>query len=160
MSAMLARAMIYSQDADRKLEDAKAMREAAGKFRAEMQKSTVEQTKALCQQIREEAEQALTAARDTHAEAGQAWGAARAKLERATATRDEAEAYRTATHAEAEAPRAVVVEQAELEALGMKKAAREQAPAEIADQQATVDQEICKALASIDKMQEAVKAEL
>ena len=52
------------------------------------------------------------------------------------------------------------VEQAELEALGMKKAAREQAPAEIADQQATVDQEICKALASIDKMQEAVKAEL
>ena len=42
----------------------------------------------------------------------------------------------------------------------MKKAACEQASAEIADQQAAVDQEICKALASIDKMQEAVKAEL
>ena len=77
MSAMLARAMINSQDADRKLEDAKAMREAAGKFRAEMQKSTLEQTEALCQQIREEAEQELTAARDTHAEADQAWDAAR-----------------------------------------------------------------------------------
>jgi hypothetical protein len=135
MSAMLARAMIYSQDADRKLEDAKAMREAAGKYRAEMQKTTMEQTEALCQQMREEAEQA--------------WDGARAELERAVATREEAEAYR-----------AGIVEQAELEALGMKKAAREQASAESADQQAAVDQEIRKALASIDKMQEAVKAEL
>jgi hypothetical protein len=160
MSAMFASAVIYSQDADQKLEDAKAMRDAAGKFRSEMQKTTKEQTEALCQQMREEAEQELTAARDTHAKTGQSWDAACAELERATATRDEAEAYRTATHAETESHRAVVVEQAELEALGMKKAVREQASAEIADQQAAVDQEIRRALASIDKMQEAVKAEL
>ena len=42
----------------------------------------------------------------------------------------------------------------------MKKLVREQASAEIANQQTTVDQEICKTRASIHKMQEAVKAEL
>jgi hypothetical protein len=42
----------------------------------------------------------------------------------------------------------------------VKKVAREQASPEIANQQATADQEICETLASISKMQEAVKAEL
>ena len=41
----------------------------------------------------------------------------------------------------------------------MKKVAREYASAEIANQQATADQEICKTLASTTKMQEAAKAE-
>jgi hypothetical protein len=45
-SAMLARAMIYAQDADRKLEEAKVVRSQAEKYRAEMQRTTVAQTEA------------------------------------------------------------------------------------------------------------------
>ena len=73
-SAMLARAMIYAQDADRKLEEAKVVRSEAGKYRAEMQRTTVAQREELCRQMHEEADQDQSAAQDLRDEVESMWG--------------------------------------------------------------------------------------
>ena len=59
---MRARAMIFAQDADSKLVEARNVRADAGKFRAEMQKNTVDQTEALVKQMRDDAERDQTPA--------------------------------------------------------------------------------------------------
>jgi hypothetical protein len=48
MNAMFAKAMLYSQDADRKLEQARSAKEQAEKHRAEGQKNASYETKEYC----------------------------------------------------------------------------------------------------------------
>ncbi|MCH8199776.1 MAG: hypothetical protein IIA54_06900 [Chloroflexi bacterium] len=56
LPGMLARAMVYSQEADRKLDRARAMKQEAAKYRDEVQRQTLEQTEAFCAEARAKAE--------------------------------------------------------------------------------------------------------
>jgi ribosome recycling factor len=160
LTAMVARAMIYAQDADRKLDQAKNVRAEAQRFRAEMQKTTMEQTEELCREMREEAEQDKTAAREVREEAESVWEAARAEFERGTILRQDAELILTAARAEAEEHRRTVNADAELDAISIRDSARTAINAELAERKTSVDEEIRKALAGIEKMQGAIQAEL
>jgi hypothetical protein len=144
LTAMVARAMIYAQDADRKLDQAKSVRAEAQRFRAEMQKTTMEQTEELCREMCEETENV--------------WGAARAEFERGTILRQDAEVILTAARAEAEEHLSTVSTEAELEAIAIRDSARTAINAELAERKASVDEEIRKALAGVEKMQSAIQA--
>ena len=159
-TAMLARAMIFAQDVDRKLDEAKSMRAEAERYRAEMQKTTVEETEALCREMREEAEQDQASAVEMREETEALWESARAELERATTVRQEAEQFRAAAQTDVEEYRRATVLEAEREAIGIKDAARTEVNLELASRQAEVDDEIRNALAAIEKMQSAAQAEL
>ena len=159
-SAMLARAMLFAQDADRKLAEAKNVRSEAERFRSDMQRTTLEQTEALVRQLREEAERDRDEAQELRDEAEAKWEAARAELERASALREEAEHGRATAQADGEAYRQTAVSEAEREAINIKDTARAQVNAELALRQEQVDEEIRKAMAAIEKMQAAVQAEL
>ena len=159
-SAMLARAMLFAQDADRKLAEAKNVRSEAERFRSEMQRTTVEQTEALVRQMRDEAEHDRDDAQQLRDEAESTWEAARAELERANTVREEAEQVRFRAQADAEAYRHQAIAEAEREAINIKDTARSQVNAELALRQEQVDEELRKAMAAIEKMQAAVQAEL
>lgn len=159
-SAMLARAMIYAQDADKKLSEARSVKVEAERFRAEMQRNAVEQTEVLCRQMREEAEEVSTAAHDLRQESEAVWESARAELDRATVLRNEAEQIRGQAVNESEEYRRTAVAEAEREAINIKDGARVQVNAELALRQEQVDEEIRSALASIEKMQVAAQTEL
>jgi hypothetical protein len=159
-SAMLARAMIFAQDADRKLAEAKSVKAEAEKFRAEMQKSTVDQTEALVKQMRDDAERDQQTAQELREEAESVWESARGELDRATVLREESEQLRVAAQADAEEYRRAVLAEAEREAIDIKDKARTEVNAELADRQMQVDEEIRNAVAAIEKMQAAAQAEM
>ncbi|MDA1036078.1 MAG: hypothetical protein O3B65_04250 [Chloroflexi bacterium] len=159
-SAMLARAMIYAQDADRKLSEARSVKVEAERFRAEMQRNTVDQTEALCRQMREEAEHENATARELREESEAVWESARAELERATTLKEESEELRIHALADAEEYRRAAVAESEREAIHIRDEARTQVNAELALRQEQVDEEIRSALASIEKMQAAAQTEL
>lgn len=159
-SAMLARAMIYAQDADRKLSEARSVKTEAERFRAEMQRNTVDQTEALCRQMRDEAEHDSAAAHELREESEAIWESARAELERATVLKEESEQLRIQALADAEEYRRAAVAESEREAINIKDEARTQVNAELALKQEQVDEEIRSALASIEKMQTAAQTEL
>ncbi len=159
-SAMLARAMIYAQDADKKLSEARSVKVEAEKFRAEMQRNTVDQTEALCRQMREEADRESATAHEVREESEAVWESARAELGRATTLREESEQIRINALADAEEYRRAAVAESEREAIHIKDEARTQVNAELALRQEHVDEEIRSALASIEKMQVAAQTEL
>jgi hypothetical protein len=159
-SAMLARAMIFAQDADRKLAEARSVKAEAERFRAEMQKNTVDQTEVLVKQMRDTAELDQQNAQDLREEAEAAWESARTELERATSLREESEHLRIAAQADAEEYRRAVLAEAEREAIDIKDKARNEVNAELAERQLHVDEEIRNAVAAIEKMQAAAQAEM
>lgn len=160
LTAMLARAMIYSQDADRKLERAKAMRTEAERYREQVQRETVAQTEALCAAMLQEAEEEQKSAHDLRSEAEQQWESARAELDRATRQREEADRYREVVQAEADATKARVQAEAEQEAAALRDSIRAETEAEMAAEKERMDSEIRKAMAAMDKVQAAAQAEL
>ena len=125
-------AMLYAQDADRKLHEAKTAKAEAERYRAEMQRSTAESV----------------------------WESARAELDRATTLRHESEEIFSTARADADEYRRTAVAEAEREAIAIKDTARSEVNAELAERQAIVDDEIRNALTAIDKMQSAPQAEL
>jgi hypothetical protein len=159
-TAMLARAMIYAQDAARKLAGAKSFKAEAERFRSEVQKNTFEQTETLCRQMHEEAEEDMVAARETKEEAESVWETARAELDRATILRQDAEQIMATARADAEEYRRTLIAESEREAFSIKDTARNQVNAELAERQVTADDEIRKGITAIEKMQAAVQAEL
>jgi hypothetical protein len=159
-SAMLARAMIFAQDADRKLAEARTVKAEAERFRAEMQKTTVDQTEVLVRQMRDAAELDQQTAQELREEAGAVWESARTELERATSLREESEQLRIAAQADAEEYRRAVLAEAEREAIDIKDKARNEVNAELAERQLQIDEEIRNAVAAIEKMQAAAQAEM
>jgi hypothetical protein len=159
-SAMLARAMIFAQDADRKLAEARSVKAEAERFRAEMQKTTVDQTKVLVKQLREAAEVDQQSAQELREEAESVWESARTDLERATSLREEFVQLRIAAQVDAEEYRQGVLAEAEREAINIKDKARNEVNAELAERQLRIDEEIRNAVAAIEKMQSAAQAEL
>ena len=160
ITAMLARAMIYSHDADRKLEQAQALKSEAEKYRSQVQRQSVEATEELCNQMREEAEEEADAARRLRTQAEEKWSGAHAELERATVSREEADAYMAAVRTEAEDYRRTVMLQADEETKRIRGEARTEANTSVAIQKERVDEDIRRAMAGIEKMQQAVQAEL
>ena len=160
ITAMLARAMIYSHDADRKLEQAQALKSEAEKYRSQVQRQSVEATEELCNQMREEADEELDAARRLRTEAEEKWSAAHAELERATVSREEADAYMAAVRTEAEDYRRTIMTHADEETKRIRAEAQTEANDSVTLQKERVDEEIRRAMAGIDKMQQAVQAEL
>jgi len=159
-SAMLARAMIFAQDADRKLAEARTVKAEAERFRAEMQKTTVDQTEVLVRQMRDAAELDQQTAQELREEAGAVWESARTELERATSLREESEQLRIAAQADAEEYRRAVLAEAEREAIDIKDKGRNEVNAELAERQLQIDEEIRNAVAAIEKMQAAAQAEM
>ena len=159
-SAMLARAMIFAQDADRKLAEARTVKAEAERFRAEMQKTTVDQTEVLVRQMRDAAELDQQTAQELREEAGAVWESARTELERATSLREESEQLRIAAQADAEEYRRAVLAEAEREAIDIKDKARNEVNAELAERQLQIDEVIRNAVAAIEKMQAAAQAEM
>ncbi len=160
MNAMLAKAMLYSQDADRKLEQARAAREQAEKYRAEIQKNTIEETEVYCAELRVGAERERAEAVKTREEAHTAWEAARAELERAGHQRTDAEAYADKIRADLDDERTAILTEAVRQAAVMRNEAQAEADAVVAERQERADEEIRKALAAIGKVQSAANAEL
>ena len=178
LDGILAHAMVYSQDADRKLERARVMKREATKYRAEAQRQTIEQTEAFCIeareraeeeqeaagrlriQARERAEEEQEAARKLRAQAQEAWETARSELDRAVEVRAEAEAYLDSVRAEAEELRRSVAAQAESDAEAFRKQVAAEANAAIARKKEEVDHTVRRALGAIEKMESAVQDEL
>ena len=158
-SALLARAASFANEADLKLREARGVKAEAERFRAEMQKSTVDQTEALYRQIREEAGRARGAAHELGEATLTVWESAKAELERATALKEEAALIRLRATKEAEQYRETALSEAQREAINIKDEARAKVNADLSVRQDQVDQEIRKSLASIEKMQAAGQAE-
>ena len=102
LPSMLARAMVYSQDADRKLDRARAMKQEAAKYRDEVQRQTLEQTEAFSAEARAKAEADYDDARKLRADAEETYDAARAELARAATVRADADAYAASARTEAD----------------------------------------------------------
>ena len=160
LDGMLAHALVFSQDADRKLERARAMKREATKYRAEAQRQTIEQTEAFCIQARERTEEEQEAARKLRTEAGEAWETARSELDRAVELRSEAEAYLDSVRAEAEELRRSVAAEAESDAEVFRKQAEAEANAAVARKKEELDHAVRRALGAIEKMESAVQDEL
>ena len=160
LPGMLARAMVYSQDADRKLDRARAMKQEAAKYRDEVQRQTVEQTEAFCAEARAKAEAEYDAARKLRADAEEAYDAGRAELERAATVRAEADAYAESVRAEADTYRQSAEAQAAASTAALTERAQHEAAAAVAEQQERMEEEVRHALRAVEKMQSAVQAEL
>ena len=182
LPGMLARAMVYSQDADRKLDRARAMKQEAAKYRDEVQRQTLEQTEAFCAEARSKAEAEYDDVRKLRAEAEKAFDAGRAELERAATVRAEADAYAEAVRAEADAHadgvrseagtyagalraeadayRRSAEAQAAANTATLKERAQHEAAAAVAEQKERMEEEVRHALRAVEKMQSAVQAEL
>ena len=102
LPGILARAMVYSQDADRKLDRARAMKQEAARYRDEIQQQTVDQTETFCAEAREKAQAEYDEARKLRTDAEETYDAARAELGRAATIRVEADAYAEAARAKAD----------------------------------------------------------
>ncbi len=160
LPGMLARAMVYSQDADRKLDRARAMKQEAAKYRDEVQRQTVEQTEAFFAEARSKAEAEYDAARQMRADAEDARAASRAELERAATVRAEADAYAEAVRTEADDYRRSTEAQAAANTAALAEGAQHQAAAAVAEQKERVGDEVRHAMRAVEKMQSAVQAEL
>ena len=160
LPSMLARAMVFSQDADRKLDRARAMKQEAAKYRDEVQRQTVEQTEAFSAEARAKAEAEYDDARKLRADAEEAHAAGRAELERAATVRAEADAYAAAVRAEADAYRRSAEAQAAANTAALTERAEHEAAAAVAEQKARLEDEVRHALRAVEKMQSAVQAEL
>ena len=160
LNAMLAKAMLYSQDADRKLDQAKAARDQAEKYRAEIQKNTIAETEVYCAEVRAEAQRELDDATKVSGEAHATWEAARAELERASDTRTESEAYADKMRSDLDQERTAILTEAVRQAAATRAGAQADAEAVVAERQERADEEIRKALGAIEKMQSAAAAEL
>ena len=160
LPGMLARAMVYSQDADRKLDRARAMKQEAAKYRDEVQRQTVEQTEAFFAEARSKAEAEYDAARQMRADAEDARAASRAELERAATVRAEADAYAEAVRTEADDYRRSTEAQAAANTAALTERAQHEAAAVVAEQKERIKDEVRHALRAVEKMQSAVQAEL
>ncbi len=160
LPSMLARAMVYSQDADRKLDRARAMKQEAAKYRDEVQRQTVEQTEAFSAEARAKAEREYDDARNLRAEAEETYDAARAELARAATVRSEASAYARSVRAEADAYRRSAEAQAAADTATLREQAQRETAAAVAEQKERVGDEVRHAMRAVEKMQSAVQAEL
>ena len=160
LPGMLARAMVYSQDADRKLDRARAMKQEAAKYRDEVQRQTVEQTEAFFAEARSKAEAEYDAARQMRADAEDARAASRAELERAATVRAEADAYAEAVRTEADDYRRSTEAQGAANTAALAERAQHEAAAAVAEQKERMEDEVRHALRAVEKMQSAVQAEL
>ena len=160
LHGMLARAMVYNQDAERKLERARAMKQEAAKYRDEVQRQTVEQTEAFCAEARGKTEEEYDAARKMRADAEGAHDDARAELERAATVRAEADAYAGSVRAEADAYRRSAEATAAANTAALTERAQLDAAAALAEQKERMEDEVRRALSAVEKMQSAVQAEL
>ncbi|MCH7608553.1 MAG: hypothetical protein IIC94_08340 [Chloroflexi bacterium] len=182
LPGMLARAMVYSQDADRKLDHARAMKQEAAKYRDEVQRQTLEQTEAFCAEARAKAEADYDDARKLRADAEETYDAARAELARAATVRADADAYAASARteaddhadgvrsdastyagtlrAEADAYRRTAEAQAAADTTTLKDQAQREAAADVAEQKERMEDEVRQALRAVEKMQSAVQAEL
>ena len=171
LPGMLARAMVYNQDADRKLDRARAMKQEAAKYRDEVQRQTVEQTEAFCAGARAKVEAEHDAARKLRADAEEAHTAARAEIERAATIRAEADSYAEAlraetdtyvgnVRAEAEAYRRSADAQAAADTATVREQAKHEAAAAVAEQKERMEEEVRRALRAVEKMQSAAQVEL
>ena len=160
LPGMLARAMVYSQDADRKLDRARAMKQEAAKYRDEVQRQTVEQTEAFFAEARSKAEAEYDDARQMRADAEDARATSRAELERAATVRAEADAYAEAVRTEADDYRRSTEAQAAANTAALTERAQHEAAAVVAEQKERMEDEVRHALRAVEKMQSAVQAEL
>lgn len=182
LPGMLARAMVYSQDADRKLDRARAMKQEAAKYRDEVQRQTIEQTEAFCAEARTKAEAEYDEARKLRTDAEETYDAARAELARAATVRADADAYavmmRTeaddhadgvraeastyaeTVRAEADTYRRSAEAQATADTAALTDRAQREAVAAVAEQKERMEDEVRQALRAVEKMQSAVQAEL
>ncbi len=171
LHGMLARAMVYNQDAERKLERARAMKQEAAKYRDEVQRQTLEQTEAFCADARGKTEEEHEAARKLRADAKEAYDDARAQLERAASIRAEADAYAEAVRAEAgayagsvraeaDAYRGSAEATAAANTAALTERAQLDAAAALTEQKERMEDEVRRALRAVEKMQSAVQAEL
>ena len=160
LHGMLARAMVYNQDAERKLERARAMKEEAAKYRDEVQRQTVEQTEAFCADARGRTEEEYDAACKLRADAEGAYGDARAELERAASIRAEADAYAEAVRAEADEHRRSAEAQTAADTAALRERVQIEAAAALTEQKERMEDEVRRALRAVEKMQSAVQAEL
>ena len=171
LPGMLARSMVYNQDAERKLERARAMKQEAAKYRDEVQRRTVEQTEAFCAEARAKADEEYDAARKMRAEAEGAYDDARAELERAATVRAEADAYAEgvrseagayagSVRAEADAYRRSAEATAAANTAALTERAQLEAAAALAEQKERMEDEVRRALRAVEKVQSAVQEEL
>ncbi len=182
LPGMLARAMVYNQDAERKLEHARSMKQEAAKYRDQVQRQTVEQTEAFCAEVRTKVEEEYDAARKMRSDAEAAYEAARAEIERAATIRADADSHADAVRAEAgahadamrakadsyaDAVRTEADEyrrSAEAQAAEATTAITEQAQldaaAAVAEHRERVEDELRSGLHAVENMQSAVQAEL
>ena len=160
VSAMLARAMLSAQDAERRLEQARELKAEAERYRAQVQHETVELTEAQCAEMREDAEQDLELARRLRDEAETKWELARLELERASVTREDADAYMAAVRTEADEYRRSVMAETRHQAEATKRKSIEQAAEDARRTRQEADEEVRRAITGIETMQAAVQAEL
>jgi colicin import membrane protein len=171
ITAMLARALMYSQDAERELEHARALKMEAERYRSKVQHDTVEKTEAFCNGLRNKAERELDRAQQALEEAQEKEQAAQAVLKEAQATLADAEsqAARTTTDAEAQATKVTAEAdeyarstraQAEADAKALIERTRAELQEEVKQQHQRVDEEVRRALNGIEKMHAAVQEEL
>ena len=161
LPSMLARAMVYSQDADRKLDRARAMKQEAAKYRDEVQRQTLEQTEAFCAEARAKAEADYDEARKLRADAEETYDAARTEADdHADGVRSDASTYAGTLRAEADAYRRTAEAQAAADTTTLKDQAQREAAADVAEQKERMEDEVRQALRAVEKMQSAVQAEL
>jgi hypothetical protein len=146
---VLARALIYAEDADEALKRAVSIRSEAQRYRAEVETAAVQATERLCAELRAEAQQELDEAREAREEAEAKKAEAERERRQAEALRVEADESKKRTEAEARDQAAAVLAEA-----------REQAAKEAAEMRRQVAEEIRKAVAGIQKMRDATQAEL
>lgn len=158
-SALLVRAANFAHEADQKLKEARGVKAEAERFRAEMQKSTMEQAEALYRYTREEAGRERSAAHELDEATHTVIESAKAEFERATVLKEDAEAIRIRATKDAAAYNEAALADAHREALNIKEEARAIVNADLFERQEQVDQEIRKALSAIETMQAAGQAE-
>ena len=160
LTAVLARALMYSKDAERELEQARALKLEAERYRSQVQHETVEKVEAFCNSLREKVEEEMRQARRALEEAEAKEETATAALKEAEAARHEAGEYASKVKGEADEYSTTVRAEADAEAKSLVEQARADLQEEIKAQHMRVDEEVRRALAGIEKMQAAVQEEL
>ena len=146
---VLARALIFAEDADEALRNAVSIRTEAERYRSEVETETVLATEQLCAQLKAEAQREVDEAGRLRADAEAYFADAQRTLTAAEKEKAEAEEFRKRVEADAGEEAKTLISQA-----------RSEADRETSDMRDRAVEEIAKAVSGIQKMKDAVQAEL